>query len=214
MEPLDEIFVALNGRGVAINGTSGTDGIATFSVQPTSTGNISIDVGEEGRTVDTVLISTAWVLDVSAPAQVQEGEDFTVTVTEESSGDAVEGCTVEVQGIGTATTDSSGEATFTAPEVTSDRTYSITASKGGYAPDDAQNIVIVNVPKLFISAPSKATEDESFTVKAGADDGNNNGITVTVKKKDGTKTFGQRVEKAWKNINEIKPKKEEKSEEK
>jgi len=28
------------------------------------------------------------------------------------------------------------------------------------------------------------------------------------------KTFGQRVKKAWKNINEIKPKKEEKSEEK
>ena len=27
-------------------------------------------------------------------------------------------------------------------------------------------------------------------------------------------TFGQRVKKAWKNINEIKPKKEEKSEEK
>ncbi len=31
-----------------------------------------------------------------------------------------------------------------------------------------------------------------------------------VKKKDGTKTFGQRVEKAWKNINEIKPKKDKK----
>ena len=35
-----------------------------------------------------------------------------------------------------------------------------------------------------------------------------------VKKKDEMKTFGQRVEKAWKNINEIKPKKEEKSEKK
>jgi hypothetical protein len=27
---------------------------------------------------------------------------------------------------------------------------------------------------------------------------------------DGMKTFGQRVKKAWKNINEIKPKKKEK----
>jgi len=31
-----------------------------------------------------------------------------------------------------------------------------------------------------------------------------------VKKKDEMKTFGQRVEKAWKNINEIKPKNDEK----
>ena len=32
-------------------------------------------------------------------------------------------------------------------------------------------------------------------------------LNSKVKKKDGMKTFGQRVEKAWKNINEIKPKK-------
>ena len=35
-------------------------------------------------------------------------------------------------------------------------------------------------------------------------------LNSKVKKKDEMKTFGQRVEKAWKNINEIKPKNDEK----
>ena len=35
-------------------------------------------------------------------------------------------------------------------------------------------------------------------------------LNSKVKKKDGIETFGQRVEKAWKNINEIKPKNDEK----
>ena len=35
-------------------------------------------------------------------------------------------------------------------------------------------------------------------------------LNSKVKKKDGMKTFGQRAEKAWKNINEIKPKNNEK----
>lgn len=179
-DPIDDIFVGLSGRGVDVNGTSGSDGKATFSIMPNNAGNISIDVGEEGRTVDTVLIATNWVLDVSAPAQVNEREDFDVTVTEEDSEDPVEGATVEVQGIGTATTDASGVATFTAPEITSDRTLMISATADGYAPDADKNIVVINQPKLYMSLPTEITADEQFIVTAGGDDGNNNGITVTI----------------------------------
>jgi len=155
---------------------------------PTSAGNISIDVGEEGRTVDTVLISTNWVLNIDAPAQTDEREEFTVTITEETSGDPVKDATVEVQGIGTATTNENGIATFTAPEITSDRTLEITATADGYAPDTPKNIVIINVPKIYISVPSEVTLDEAVIIKAGGDDGNNNGITVTVTGPGGTFT--------------------------
>jgi hypothetical protein len=179
-DPLDGIFIGLDGRGVLDNGTSGSDGIATFSVMPTSAGNISIDVGEEGRTVDTVLIATNWMIDLSVPAQAYEREDFTVTVTEQTSGDPVEGATVEVQSIGTAETDANGEVTFTAPEVTSDRTLEVSATAPGYAPDKDKNIVIINIPKIYISAPKEAAAGQAFKVKAGGDDGNNNGIAVTL----------------------------------
>ena len=40
-------------------------------------------------------------------------------------------------------------------------------------------MVVVNQPKLYLSIPS-VTAGESFTIKAGGDDGNNNGITVTI----------------------------------
>jgi len=184
--PLDDIFVRIHGRGVDTNGTSGDNGKVTFTVEPTSTGNISIDVGEDGRTVDTKLYATAWELSVSVPAQVDEGDDFTVTVTEETSGDPVEGATVTVTGIGSGTTLADGTVDFTAPMITSDRTLTITATKGGYAPDTAKSITVVNRPMLFINAPKKGVKGESFTVEAGGDDGNNNGITVTIKDSSGT----------------------------
>lgn len=170
---LEEIYVGLYGRGVEQNGTSGSDGIVTFSVLPTSSGNISIDVGEEGRTVETVLIATNWKLDVSvSPTDVNEGEEFTVTVTEERSGAKVEGATVKIQGVSTMTTDANGEAIFTAPEVTSDRTYTISVSKAGYAPEtDQVTIRVINVPRLVISSDAEVGPGESFDVVVAKDTG-------------------------------------------
>jgi hypothetical protein len=189
--PIDDIYIGLHGRGVEINGTTGSDGIATMSVIPTSAGNISIDVGEEGRTVDTVLIATNWVLHISLPAQVDERDSFEITITEKASGDPVMGATVELQGVGTVTTDENGIATFTAPEVTSDRILEVTAMADGYAPEpgaEAKSIVVINKPKIYISIPSEITLDEAVTIQAGADDGNNNGILVTITGPGGTFT--------------------------
>ena len=171
--PLDDIYVGLSGRGIEQNGTSGADGIVTFSVLPTSSGNISIDVGEEGRTVETVLIATNWRLDVSvSPVDVDEGDDFTVTVIEERSGDPVEGATVKIQGVSTMTTDASGEATFTAPDVSSDRTYTISTSKAGYAPEPDQiTIRVINVPSLVISTNDEVAPGASFDVVVAKDTG-------------------------------------------
>ncbi len=189
--PLEDIFVGLDGRGISVsdtNGTTGADGTIEFSITPSSTGDIDIHVGEEGRIVDTKLIVTNWMLDVSVdPAQVNEGSDFTVTVIRMGTTTAVEGATVSISGIGSATTDSAGKVTFTAPSVTSDSTYTIKATKAGYREDtDTVTIKVINKPKIYMSVPTSASVGESFTIKAGADDGNNNGILVSITKADGT----------------------------
>jgi len=49
-------------------------------------------------------------------------------------------------------------------------------------------IVIINIPKIFISAPKEAAANQAFKVKAGGDDGNNNGIAVTITGKGKTYT--------------------------
>jgi hypothetical protein len=189
--PLEDIFVGLNGRGISVsdtNGTTGTDGTIEFSITPSSTGDIDIHIGEEGRIVDTKLIVTNWMLDVSVDSpQVNEGSDFTVTVLRKGTTTAVEGATVSISGIGSTTTDSTGKATFSAPSVTSDSTYTIKATKEGYREDtDIVTIKVINKPKIFLSVPNTATIGESFTIKAGADDGNNNGILVSIKKDGST----------------------------
>ena len=150
-DTLSGVFIRLHGQGFDQNSTTDVDGRVAFSVTPASTGNISIDVGETGRTLpDTVLYVVAWVIDVDVVAEVNEGEEFTVTVTKEGTTDVVVGATVTIKGIGTATTDANGQVTFTAPEVTSDRTYTIKVTAIGYAPDpDTNTITVVNIPKLI-----------------------------------------------------------------
>ena len=177
--PLEGIFVGLHGCGVTVNGTSGSNGKITFSIQSTVTGNISIDVGEADRTVDTVIISTAWAIDISSPISVLENEEFTVTITELTSGDPVENCAVTITGIGSENTDANGQATFTAPEVSSDLSYTISATKEGYNPDTG-TITVINVPKLIISVDESVAGGSSFDVVVAKDTGDPViGATVT-----------------------------------
>ena len=182
--PLEDIFVGLNGQGISVsdtNGTTGADGTIQFSITPSSTGEIDIHVGEEGRVISNKITVTTWQLDVEvSTSQVLEGDTFTVTVLDQS-GVALEGAKVSIVGYQTADTGSDGKATFTAPTVSSDTTYTVKATKAGYAPDpDTLQIKIVNVPVIFISGPGKVVLGKEFTVKAGADDGNNNGIKVSI----------------------------------
>jgi len=172
-ENLQDVFIRLNGQGFDQNSTTDVDGRVAFSVTPSSTGNISIEVGEEGRTLaDTVIYVVAWVLDVSNDAEVNEGSTFTVTVIKEGTTDAVEGALVTINGIGTGTTDANGQVTFTAPEVTSDRTYTIKVTKTGYAPDpDTVTITVINIPKLIIVIPDEVQATATFEVAVADDTG-------------------------------------------
>ncbi|RLF33057.1 MAG: hypothetical protein DRM98_02885, partial [Thermoplasmata archaeon] len=188
-DPLDNIFVELNGRGIDHqNGTSGDNGIITFSLLPTSTGNISIDVGEVGRTVEDVIKVTDWSLEISAPVQVDEGTAFTVTVTNVTTGLPEEGVYVTVPGIGTETTDANGEATFTwTTELSSDRTVTITAEKSGYKDATPVTITILDVSRLQIAVDETITAGSTFEVVVGTDKGDPViGATVTVSWNDKT----------------------------
>ena len=196
-ELLSDIFVRAHGCGVDQNGTSGAEGtdlgIVTFSMLPTATGNISFDVGAEGRTVTTKIFVTGWVLNLEvSPSDVDEGEEFTVTVTKEGTTTAVVGADVKISGIGTVTTDASGEATFTAPEVTSDRTYTVTATAEGYAPEpDTITVRIINVPKLTIAVDSEVAGGATFEVAVAKDTGDPVvGATVTFEGKTFTTKAG------------------------
>lgn len=197
---ISDMYVRLHGAGFDKNSTSDVDGRVAFSVTPSATGNISIDVGESGRTLDdTVIYVTAWVLDIDVAAQANEGDQFTVTAYKEGTTDVVEGATVTINGIGTETTDPNGQATFTAPPISSDRTYTIVVAKEGYAPDpNAVTITIINIPNLIISVTTeddgKVSGGSTFAVAIAKDTGEAViGATVTFNGQDYTSGAGGAV---------------------
>jgi len=181
--PLADIYVRLHGQGVDTNTTSDAEGKVSFSVLPTSTGNISIDVGKEGKTTDTVIQVTSWILDVETNPvnEVDEGETFTVTVTKAGTTDVVVGASIKFAGM-TYTTGADGTYVITAPQVTSDRTYTITVTADGYAPpEDTPTITVIHVPKLVIVAPTEVTAGSSFEATLADDSGNAIiGATITI----------------------------------
>ena len=174
---LSSVFVRLHGCGFDKNSTSDVDGRASFSISPSATGNISIDVGESGRTLsDTVVYVTSWVLDVATDVStVNEEGTFTVTVMKEGTTEYVADADVTFNGV-TTKTDENGQVTFTAPSVTSDRDFAITAAKEGFAPEpNTVSIRVTNTPGLKITVSSE-TKDEGGNFVAPA--------TVTVSNED------------------------------
>lgn len=178
-EVLSNVYIRLHGQGFDQNGTTDVDGLLAFSVYPYTNGNISIDVGEEGRTLeDTVIYVVSWVIDAETyvdgalASEVAELKEFIVKVIKESTTTGVEGAKVKIAGIGTSYTDANGEVTFTAREVTSDRTYTVVVSAEGYAPDpDGLTITVINIPKLLLVSPESAKATENFDIAVADDTG-------------------------------------------
>jgi hypothetical protein len=197
-----ELEILLTGRGtplkdllvnISIPGISGemstrtnANGIALFAFTPPTTGNIKIEV--ENRTTDIEVPITSWKLYVDSQPEVDEGDSFTVTVRNgTASGAGLSGAMVKFNRV-TKTTDANGEADFPAPAVTSDREFTILATKDGYA-EDTETIVVVNKPKLVIVPPSGIVTSDSFTVTI-ADDAGNPIIGATVTFNDKSYTSG------------------------
>jgi len=181
--PLDDLLVNLSIPGIAGEMSTRTDanGIAFFAFTPPTTGEIEIEV--ENRTTEVEVPVTSWKLYVDSDPEVDEGDDFVVTVRNGTvSGPGLAGASVKFNRI-TKTTDADGEATFTAPAVTSDREFTILATKDGYA-EDTEIIVVINKPKLVIVAPAKAGTGEEFKVTIADDAGNPIiGATVSINNK-------------------------------
>lgn len=183
-----EIMVTGHGSGLAnvlinitIPGLSGTmgsrsdaNGKVTFAFTPPTTGTISIAV--ENRTTDTTIPVTSWALYIENDAQVDEQTSFTVTVRNNSAtGEILTGAAVTFNGV-TKTSD----YTFTAPEVKSDETFTIRATKDGYA-DDTSTVKVINVAKLVIvPSATEVSTGQEFDVTIADDSGNSIiGATVT-----------------------------------
>jgi len=171
------VYVGLDGQGVSVSGntsnSAASKGEVEFTIIPTSTGNISIDVGASGRTVDdTVLQVVSQQLSISvSPNTVDEGSVFTVTVTDGT--DPVSGATVIVVGLDQDTTDSNGEVEFIAPSVSSTRSYDIRATHPQYTPDPDQpiKVYIENVYSYMISADDEVEAGAQFDVAVAKDTG-------------------------------------------
>jgi len=178
------VSIIIPGLTGEMNTTTGANGEATFAFTPPTTGNIIIKI--ENRTSTTKVSVTAWALYADAPSQAGESTDFTVTVRNgTATGAAIADTAVTFNGE-TKTTDSSGQVTFTAPAVSAHREYTILATKAGHA-EDAATILILNIPKLTIIAPAKATTSSTFEVTIADDSGNSVvGATVTFNSVDYT----------------------------
>ncbi len=164
-----------------------TDGTVTFAFTPPATGNVRIDI--ENRTSSLRVPVTSWACYIEADAQVNEGSTFTVTVKNGTAGGtAIVGATVAIRGIGTEATNANGVATFTAPSVTSDRDYTISATFEGHA-EDTETMTVINVPVLTIVYP-ETVDGCSFEVTVADDSGNSIiGATITVTATSETFTF-------------------------
>ena len=125
------------------------------------TGNICMATNEDNQ-IELVII---------APSQIIEMDNFQIMVCS-NLGYSIIGATVNISGIGTSITGMNGIATFNAPLVDTDTTYTINATFIGYT-DASKTIVVKDIginneedsKSLFIKVSSSEVEDgESFEV--------------------------------------------------
>lgn len=82
--PYQNVYVGLNGCGIDTSGSTDSNGKVVFSLTPTTTGSILIDVGSEGNTVDESITVSVGNLTPSPPVPiisfVFDSDDYTITV--------------------------------------------------------------------------------------------------------------------------------------
>ena len=166
---LDNVLVGIEVPGIAgiMDSKTNTNGKVTFAFIPLVTGNIKIFIEE--RESDEVIEITSWVLKIAVDLQIKEDTIFTVIV---NNGDGQRENDVLVTFDGKLqTTGTGGLVTFTAPKVTSDRSYKIKVSKEGFNPDEV-TVTILNVPRLMIIIDiSEITAGKTFDVTVADDEG-------------------------------------------
>ncbi len=104
------------------------------------------DAGSVTITITEVTVLNKLV--INAPSNVDERKPFTVSVSNDGTNEVVESATVSFNEI-TQLTDSNGEANFTAPEVSTDSPYSISASKSQHTDANTVAITVNNVEETY-----------------------------------------------------------------
>jgi len=166
---LEDVWVSIGGAVDAQNGTTTSDGTITFSTVPTKTGKITIAV--ENRTSDTYVLVTNWKLYIDSPAQVNEGESFTVTVKNGTSSGSELADAYVTFNKETKQTTADGKATFDAPAVGANgASMTITATLAGYK-ETSSTIQINNVPKLTVVISGTVKTGQAFNVVIADDSG-------------------------------------------
>lgn len=99
-------------------------------------------------------------LSIDAPAQVMEGNTFSVLIT--ADGYVVANAAVTFNGV-TSYTNSLGSMSLTSPSVTKTSSYIITAIKAGYL-SASRTITILDQKQLVIVAPSTVNEGDLFDI--------------------------------------------------
>ncbi len=167
------------------------NGRAILSISPESSGKLNLTIARNVRYIngrlnwtdavitDTFITATSMKslrLSVSKTT-IYQGESFTVTVT--SNNAAISGASVEFADQ-TATTDSTGTATFTAPDPGVESVvYVISAEKTGYLSAE-KSVTVIRVFDITIIGPTTNPKiDETFTVTIIAKGSPLAGATVT-----------------------------------
>jgi hypothetical protein len=185
--------------GATLNGTGNqpdpvktdANGVAIFSITPDSSGIINVTIARNVRYVNGILtwdntIITDTSITITAiksfqitvsKSPITEGETLTVTVTDGTN--PVTSANVEFAGT-TQSTDSSGKATFTAPDpIVESVTYYVTVTKAGFTTKD-KGVTVVKKYELSIAGPTGDVETgKSFTVTVIAKGSALAGATVT-----------------------------------
>jgi hypothetical protein len=153
------------------------NGMVIFSIEPEASGKANVTMIGEMEYIDDVLtwddeiitdsyltITSLKGLKVSiSKSPIMEGETLTVTVT---SGDMIAVANADVEfGEQTASTDSSGIASFTVPDPGVDSAvYNVMAEKTGYLPAE-RAITVLKMWEITITGPTgELTTGSTFTV--------------------------------------------------
>ena len=123
------------------NYTYNLDGTYSFYIKATDRYNNS----EETSTLEFTILRSFDVY-ILPSTIINENSNFTVQVKDAITGDPVENATILFDD-NQNTTDISGNASFTAPDVTNDTTYTILVSKQGYL-NCSINITVKNIDSL------------------------------------------------------------------
>jgi hypothetical protein len=114
---------------------------------------------------------------ITTDASVDERGTFTVEA-KDVSGALITDATITITFAGESYTTDTGTKELTAPQVTANLPYTISAMAEGYT-SDSTSITVINVPKLFIDIAGTADKDGKYTSPVTVVVSNDDGAVVT-----------------------------------